>query len=211
MRLNMQDKCCCRYNKATGEVGGRVISPLHLDCVLLMEGRRKSKWIQVCVYEMSVHFCQAAYVCILLSLRSSWVYKPSSSSDPAMSNYLSSTSLNHAGILHGAAVLRLPLLELNAPYGFHLQKGWSCKVQPALPAGKCRLVLRVTPPSSTAGRGAGSKNWLVESCAAQEVGWEVQSASKAISLCSPSAEVFSIAQAGTRVPFSKGYSCEMVL
>lgn len=124
MRLNVWDKCCCRYNKATGEVGGRVIFPLHLDYVLLVEGRWKSKWIQVCVYEMSVCFCQAAYLCILLSLHSSWVYKPSSSSDPAMSNYLSSTSFNHAGILHGPAVLLLPLLlELNVPYGFHLKKG----------------------------------------------------------------------------------------
>jgi len=40
-----------------------------------------------------------------------------------MSNYLSSTSFNHAGILHGTAVLHLLLLELNTPYGLHLEKG----------------------------------------------------------------------------------------
>ena len=87
---------------------------------------------------MSVHLCQAADVCILLSLRSSWACKPPSSSDPAMSNYLSSTSFNHAGILHGTAVLHLLLLELNTPYGLHLEKGWSCKVR-VVPAAKCRL------------------------------------------------------------------------
>lgn len=118
MRLNMQDKCWYRYNKATTKVGGRVIfSASRLR--LLTEESCKSRFPS----EISVHFCQAAYALVLHSL---CVCQPSSSvtQQSAISSPLHGLII--LIFLHGAAVLCLFLLKLNVPYGFHFQKGLSC-------------------------------------------------------------------------------------
>lgn len=212
MRLNIQDKCCCRYNKATGKVGGRVTFPLHLDCGFLMEGRWKTKWIRVCGYETSVHFCQAfTYAsfspCIPCEYRShpppvtqQWVItSPPQRLIMLVSKWHSCVALAAAGI---KCALWLP-----SQNGLILQ-GVVCPSRWEVPAGTLgdTFQLNYGPWGQLQ-----KMRWLKPvACELQKLGWGHICATGWY-LCSPSGEVFRIAQMKTGVPFSRDCSCKMIL